>query len=398
MKEVDVVVIGAGPAGSATALALSRRNVSTLLIDRGDERTRVGEILAPDIQKTLRALGLWQPFIAANHSPSFGMRVRWGRRAPFENDFILNPYGHGWHIDRSRFDALLTAAARAAGAQVLSPAKLQALTSNPDSTWRAVVRCATGVEQAYLARFVVDATGRSASLSRRLGGDRLIYDRMVGVAAFYAPDARCRARTLVRQRQTLIEAVENGWWYSALQPDGRVIVIYMTDADLDVQGLRRDRSRWPLELAKTTDIAKRVAAHTMISAPTVVPAFSSRRSTIAGTSWLAVGDAAAAFDPLSAQGISRALLSAQRAAPAIERFLVGDFAALHDYGRSAEHSFDTYLRLRRKYYAREQRWRHAEFWQRRHGVVDLTPDHRPRTGRGPPLGSGRIHGPLDSST
>lgn len=362
MELRDVVVIGAGPAGSATALELARRQISTMLIDRAEERPRVGETLAPGIQTRLRSLGVWQQFCAANHARSFGLRVRWGSHAPFENDSILNPYGNGWHIDRAAFDAMLREAAQSAGAKLLAPAKVETLTSNPDGTWRMAVNSPGGATQEFRARFVVDASGRSSSLARRFGGHRLLCDRMVGLAATYAPAARERFR-----RQTLIEAAENGWWYSALQPDGRVIVVYMTDADLGARDVHRDARRWSRELAKTAEIGARVAAHRMISAPAVIPAFSCCRSRISGNGWLAVGDAAMAFDPLSGQGIDHALQSAQRAARAIEGNLCGDADAPPKYEQSIVQAFDNYLRIRRNYYRREQRWCDREFWRRRHG-------------------------------
>ena len=48
----------------------------------------------------------------------------WGSETPYENDFIFNPYGNGWHIDRSRFDAMLARAAEEAGATVSLSARV----------------------------------------------------------------------------------------------------------------------------------------------------------------------------------------------------------------------------------------------------------------------------------
>jgi flavin-dependent dehydrogenase len=366
VEQLDVVVIGAGPAGSATALRLARRDISILLIDRAQVRPCIGETLAPAIQTTLHSLGLWQCFGAQNHSPSFGLHVRWGSDAPFENDSILNPHGHGWHIDRAGFDAMLIGAARSAGARVLAPATLQALTSNLDGSWRVVSNGEAGKTREYRARFVVDASGRSTVLARRLGGGRLVCDRMVGLAASYAPQARGARREPPLGQRTLIEAAENGWWYSALQPDGRVIVVFMTDADLGARGVHRDPRCWSRALANTADIRGRVEAYRMVTSPVAIPAFSCCRSNVAGSGWLAVGDAATSFDPLAGQGISHALKSAQRAARAIERNLAGDSDALQEYERTTLREFDSYLRIRRNHYDREQRWPDHDFWRRRH--------------------------------
>ena len=364
MNSVDVAIVGAGPAGAATALALSRLGVTSALIDRGDTRPRVGETLPPTIRKRLIELGVWARFVAANHSPSFGTRVRWGRSAASDNDFIFNPYGAGWHIDRARFNEMLIEAARDAGVMMLRPARLVALTSEVGGAWRVTAR-REGGDRSLVARVVVDAGGRSGSLARRLGSRRTLEDRMVGVVGFYAPDARVRAEPLVQERLTLIESVENGWWYSALQPDGRVVVVFMTDADLLPEGIHTKPNHWRAGLDQTTDIRARVESHVLTARPIVVPAFSSCASPASGAAWLAVGDAAAALDPLSGQGVSHALGSAQLAANAIQRHLAGEGDALRDYARSSEGAYAQYLGARARHYASERRWQGSVFWARR---------------------------------
>jgi flavin-dependent dehydrogenase len=364
MNSVDVAIVGAGPAGAATALALSRLGVSSALIDRFDARPCVGETLPPTIRKRLIELGVWERFVAANHSPSFGTRVRWGHSAPSDNDFIFNPYGTGWHIDRARFNEMLIEAAHEAGAVTLRPARVVALTSEVGGAWRVTVR-REGDDSSLVARVVVDACGRSASLARRLGAHRTFQDRMVGVVGFYAPEGSVSGSSLIRDRRTLIESVENGWWYSALQPDGRVVVVYMTDADLLPEGIRTEHSGWQGELDQTIDIRARVESHVLTARPIVVPAFSSCASPSSGAGWLAVGDAAAALDPLSGQGLSHALASAQLAANAVRRHLSGEGNALRDYARSSEGAYAQYLRARARHYASERRWQGSVFWARR---------------------------------
>ncbi|PYV02919.1 MAG: dehydrogenase, partial [Acidobacteria bacterium] len=86
---------------------------------------------------------------------------------------------------------------------------------------------------------------------------------------------------------------------------------------------------------------------------------------IAGKNWLAVGDAAAAFDPLSSQGIQSALTSGLRAAQSVERYLNGDRVALPSYASWVNKNFAEYLLIRNRFYRRELRWPRSLFWQRR---------------------------------
>ena len=82
--------------------------------------------------------------------------------------------------------------------------------------------------------------------------------------------------------------------------------------------------------------------------------------------WLLVGDAAMTWDPLSGQGICKALESGMRAARAIDRALDGETRSLEDYAQWTRDRFGSYLQSRAKYYRAERRWPDAPFWRRRH--------------------------------
>jgi flavin-dependent dehydrogenase len=104
--------------------------------------------------------------------------------------------------------------------------------------------------------------------------------------------------------------------------------------------------------------------------PVVVrPTQSRRLEPAAGEHWLAVGDSAARFDPLSSQGIFKALRSGIYAAYAVGDLLArGDDSGLRRYRRFVREEFRSYAGVRTKYYREEQRWPASEFWLRRHAA------------------------------
>ena len=117
METFDVAVIGGGPAGASAAIALARngRGRSVAVLERsGYETARVGETLPPEAQVPLGQLGVWERFLAQDHTPSPRTSAAWGQADLEENQFICNPYGNGWHLDRQRFDAMLASAASSA--------------------------------------------------------------------------------------------------------------------------------------------------------------------------------------------------------------------------------------------------------------------------------------------
>src|SRR5262245_17466293 len=363
-NEVDVVVLGGGPAGCATALALAPRGISAVVIERTNyDVPRIGETIPPAARQLLTTLGIWDRFLLEDHSPSFGIRSVWGQDEFYENDFIFNPYGAGWHVDRARFDAMLATAVEESGSNVYRGAQLASITPDEGSAgsggWQAEVSQG-GIAYRFHAKFLVDASGRAASLARRQGSRRVVYDHLIGAVAFLPADATLDSFTMV-------EAIEQGWWYSARLPSSGLVMAYMTDADLYAKGLRDSVCYWlgQLQIARHTQTrAKGINTRTI---PRIFPAGSSRLDQVVGGNWLAVGDAAMSFDPLSSQGIFRALEFGLRAAAAIEAHLAGGESALAGYAHAVKESFDDYLRARKTFYSRENRWPYSAFWQRRHG-------------------------------
>jgi flavin-dependent dehydrogenase len=373
-SDCDVVVLGGGPAGAAAAITLARAGRSVVVIEKSHyEQARIGETLPPAARMWLAGLAVWEPFLAAGHLPSPGVLSVWGEEELYENHFIFNPYGQGWHRDRQRFDTMLAEAARQAGARLCCGTRVNSCLPLAAAGWQVEYTSGStgsGPCHQLCARFLIDATGRAAVLARQQGAKRINADRLVGLAGIlvaHVPETKCPENAC--DTCTLVEACADGWWYSALLPGARLIAVYMTDADL----LPRHRGLWPTfwqaRLQQATHTQARLHAFDLQAVLRVVAANSSRLDCVCGHGWLAVGDAAMAFDPLSSQGLLQALASGIRAGEALNAYLAGEAAAIGEFDIRANDVFREYLRLRAVYYEREQRWSQSIFWQRRHPVA-----------------------------
>lgn len=362
----DVIILGGGPAGTATALALRKQDpaLSVAIVESSAyDRTRVGETLPPGIRPLLEQLDLWPAFLRRSYLPAFGTCAVWGSQDLHENEFIYSPHGQGWHLDRRDFDALLAEAARNRGAALYTQAKVIAYEKQEDDRWHLTVRTQDQGCLDLNAAFVVDATGRLALFARGQGASKILFDQLVGLFVFFEADPS------QQDASTLVEAAEAGWWYSALLPDAQMVVACMSDADLVRKQRLNTYRRWRGWLDQTRHTRERLSNATPRSEPRVYAAHSHRLDSITGDGWLAVGDAASTFDPLSSQGIFKALRSGILAAYAVCDTLKGDARALTKYRMLLQQEFKAYLKTWQDHYRQEQRWPDSAFWQRRSGHI-----------------------------
>jgi flavin-dependent dehydrogenase len=365
---VDVAIIGGGPAGSATALSLARDGLNVALLERGDyTEWKVGESLPPACKPLLQRLGIWADLAPAGHLPSYGTRSAWGSPVLQDQSYLFDPSGYGWHLDRPLFDRRLAEAAGIAGAQVYRRTEVVAWKGLNGGAWKLLLRSDGGMPVSLSARFVIDASGRKRVFARRNGSDTIVYDRLVGVVTLLCAEAE----ETDRDGSTLVEAVPDGWWYATRVPDNRLVAAFLSDGDLAPLTAARTLAGWTALVHETTHLRQRLEVHgyRVQCPPKAYPANSCRLTEVTGEAWLATGDAAVAYDPLSSQGILCALLTGLRAVTAIREWLTDGSGALQRYADYVEHVYAEYRHNLAAYYAMERRWPSSTFWRRRHGTA-----------------------------
>jgi flavin-dependent dehydrogenase len=351
----DVLILGAGPAGCATALALRARGVERILIaDRAPPASFIpGESATPDVGPLLATLGLDGDLGRIGARPYHGNLTAWGGPPALS---LFGRRGTGWHLDRAAFELWLRQEAASRGVVLACPARLRALDATSGG-WDATVEGFGGVR----ARVVVDAAGRRAPLATRLGARRRRLDALVALAV----RAPCAPRGA--DGYSLVESFASGWWYAARVPGGDAVVMLMTDRDIAQS--YRDAGSFAQAWRDTAVIGRRIEVPEAAITPRVFAAHGGFLEPAAGTGWIAVGDALMSLDPLTSSGLSGALNDAVAAAGAIVEMLNGNDSAAA-YAQRANSALQRYLAGHATYYSLERRWPTQSFWARRLSPFD----------------------------
>jgi flavin-dependent dehydrogenase len=354
-----VAIVGSGPAGCAAALTLRRYlpEWPVVLVTMPATAVRaapaVGETLSPGALPLLGYLGIREDFLRAGHLPAGGTASAWGSAQVFERNYLFSGRGSGWHLDRSSFDAWLLSHAEASGAVCVRARAARA--ARAEGRWS--IELVGG--GAIAAAAMVDATGRAACLARHQGSLLERDDALVATARWYVHEQFERAA-----EGALVESASDGWWYSATLPGQRAVAMFLTDTDL------RTRTTWEDRLAVAPATHDRLATWRETGEAAVRAANSQRSQPVTGAGWVAAGDAALAFDPISSLGIGFSLRSGMEAARVAAAAAERDDGPAAAYVASIAQIYRNYRTRLRDIYQQEGRWPEEPFWARRRGCSE----------------------------
>ena len=346
-----LVILGAGPAGAATALGLRRLGYPVTLVSEW-RRFAALEGVSLRVLEALRGAGLEQAL--AQGALASQRQVSWNGQQHAQNIEYL--------LDRPSFDRGLREDLRRAGVEVIEGRVLSVQSSATGH------RIEIQGREPLQADFLIEARGRQApALGKGLRGPATVslLNRWQG-----APGSTASA----------VESLEQGWAWMARRADGQCYWQWTVDvasATLPAKALlldycRQQRAASALARAFFSDT---VQLDLQLHARSSTAILSSQ---VCGDNWIRVGDAAMAVDPLSGNGIFQSLSSALQAPVVINTLLrKPERAALAQgfHQRRVEQLFLRFARIGRDFYADEQRWPQQPFWQARRQWPDTFVAH-----------------------
>src|SRR5687767_7744726 len=220
---LDVVVIGAGPAGSAAAKMLASFGHRVLLVNRPSTgRHSLAESIPPSANRLLIELGMKNAVEAAGFHPWLGNTVWWGSDEARVELFASGDVGY--QVERDRFDAVLRDAAAKAGAQIIS-GTARALENQ--RALRTTIE-AGGVTTTVEAGVVLDCSGRAGVIARKGYRQLEVSHHTIALAGVWRATSPW---TAALRGHTLVASHVDGWAWSVPASEDKRYVTVMVDPE-----------------------------------------------------------------------------------------------------------------------------------------------------------------------
>ncbi|GAB5418249.1 MAG: NAD(P)/FAD-dependent oxidoreductase [Crocinitomicaceae bacterium] len=331
----DVVIVGSGISGLVLSKLLKEQQIDHVVLQRVEQRKalELPETLPPSTLVLLESLNLLELF-SKSSSKTFGYHSLWKSEVLQTDTFFNhNPYKYGLKLNKTQ---LLQDLQSIVSDHMVSFHNLTELERTNKSVTITVET--ESEEHTIHGKILVDATGRNRAMVKQLGILSESFDDQIALSC-HLP--YFKHPKLVHP--IFVESFEHGWGIvSPLNNATNAMTLYTQKGSPLLPDLKA-YSNWENLLANTK-ILKDFLSDNPDQKVFGGNANSSRAAQITGPNWLAIGDAAIAFDPLSSHGVSNAIYCASAAAKAIDS--EDRLGGIVSYGDTLSQVFEMYLKQR----------------------------------------------------
>jgi flavin-dependent dehydrogenase len=347
--QTDVLVIGGGPAGSSASIALAERGHKVVQLEKSRHpRFHIGESLLPanlplferlGVGEQMKAIGMRKfgaEFVSPWHGgrgETFNFDEGWNKSLPF-----------AYQVRRSEFDEILIRRSAQVGTQVLEGCRAREVEFLPEGhpqgmRIRVLAENEDGTSVSWLARYLIDASGRDTLLGNRLEikqrnskhNSAALYGHFKGAE---------RYQDEKRAGNISIYWFEHGWFWLIPLADGITSIgavvwpYYLKSRTIPV------REFFLQTIALCPSLAQRLANAELVSQVEATGNYSYSCTRSYGPGYLLVGDAFTFIDPMFSSGVLMAMVNGAAAAEALDTCLRKPqqaAAALREFDRVARH-------------------------------------------------------------
>ncbi|MFT5821461.1 MAG: 2-polyprenyl-6-methoxyphenol hydroxylase-like FAD-dependent oxidoreductase [Crocinitomix sp.] len=350
MTETDVIILGSGIAGLVLSNLLKREKVDHIVLDRIQKQKTMAlaETLPPSALVLLDGLDLLSVFEKTALTKTYGYHALWGSGQLQTTDFFYsNPFKYGLKLNKQ---STLNGLKKKVADCILSYDHLIGIDHSEKEVIVKVSQKKT--EKTIKGKWIVDATGRNRALLHALNIPIEDYD---DIMAFSCHLPKTNHPDLIHGVYT--ESFAQGWGIVSVLSDEKQVMTLFTRKS---NGLHKQLSQyefWEQILANTNYLKTFLSEE----APDQIigkRANSSAAKYFSSKNWIAIGDAAFTFDPLSSHGITNAIYTAKKAV----QLITADTYNTQQYHTDLNEIFMAYLATKNSMYQSEQRWPEEAFW------------------------------------
>ena len=354
----DVAIIGGGPAGSTAATLLAKAGRRVIVLEREKfPRFHIGESLLPFSTQAFDRLGVREK-LDRTFLPKFGGEIvaacgTKGVKFYFKDGFRTRR-DRAYQVTRSEFDQLLLEHSRENGAEVREETEVKKIAFEEDRV-KIDIETSDGARSIIESRYLLDCSGRQTTLGNFFKLKKS-YDHLQKFSVFAHYENVDRAEGIDGTLIRMVRGLDRWFWMIPLTPTRMSIGVVMDTTTYRAMKLSAEAA---LEkcIGEQPMVLERMTRAERVSPVYSAGDYSYRNARLFGDRWLLAGDAAGFIDPVFSSGVFLAIMSAEKAADALDEILNDESKKrrlFKDYSRRVNYVMDVYLTFVTSWYRRSK--------------------------------------------
>jgi len=335
--KTDVLIIGGGPGGAATAMFIVREGIKPIILEQeAFPRFHIGESNTGESGQVLRRLGLEKAMIEKEHPVKHGVKVfgtsgvnSWYVPVSARDKEWNLSFSTTWQVRRSDFDSMMLKEAEARGATVMPGTATKPLLADDGAVRGVTVRWPDGKDEDIETQIVLDCSGQATFLAnQRVTGPKYVgnYDKQV--AFFSQVTGAVRGSGVSGEEakdNTLIFYAKKFHWAWFIPLDRDVVSVGMVTPRADFLA----KKQTPEEFFRNElyninpEVRRRIPEMNLVEKVHVIPNYSYQVRGFCEKGFICIGDAHRFIDPIFSFGLTVTMREGEFAAPLVREYLEG---------------------------------------------------------------------------